>query len=101
MRLAPLLPPPPTTGTSRILRQPARQVVTLWYRAPEILMGGRDYSAPVDAWSIGCIVAEMVKLQPLFNGDCEIDELYKIFRVCGAAAQPVVRAAAAVARQGP
>jgi len=56
-------------------------VVTLWYRSPEILLGGRDYATPVDTWSIGCILGEMIKLAPMFNGDCEIDELFKIFRV--------------------
>ena len=56
-------------------------MVTLWYRSPEILLGGRDYATPVDTWSIGCILGEMIKLAPMFNGDCEIDELFKIFRV--------------------
>lgn len=56
------------------------QVVTLWYRAPEILLGSRHYSTPVDVWSVGCIFAEMVNQKPLFPGDSEIDELFKIFR---------------------
>jgi serine/threonine protein kinase len=56
------------------------QVVTLWYRAPEILLGSRHYSTPVDVWSVGCIFAEMVNQRPLFPGDSEIDELFKIFR---------------------
>jgi len=59
------------------------QVVTLWYRAPEILLGGKHYSVGVDMWSIGCIFAELVTKQPLFPGDSEIDQLYRIFRVCG------------------
>jgi len=59
------------------------EVVTLWYRAPEILLGGKHYSVGVDIWSIGCIFAELVTKQPLFPGDSEIDELYRIFRVCG------------------
>jgi serine/threonine protein kinase len=54
--------------------------VTLWYRAPEILLGARQYSTPVDVWSVGCIFAEMVNQKPLFPGDSEIDELFKIFR---------------------
>ncbi|PHU09249.1 Cell division control protein 2 -like protein [Capsicum chinense] len=58
-------------------------VVTLWYRAPEILLGSRHYSTPVDVWSVGCIFAEMVNQRPLFPGDSEIDELFKIFRVMG------------------
>jgi len=54
--------------------------VTLWYRAPEILLGSRHYSTPVDVWSVGCIFAEMVNQRALFPGDSEIDELFKIFR---------------------
>lgn len=45
------------------------QVVTLWYRAPEILLGSKTYSTPVDVWSIGCIFAEMLNHKPLFPGD--------------------------------
>jgi serine/threonine protein kinase len=56
------------------------QVVTLWYRSPEILLGGRQYSTGVDMWSVGCIFAEMCTRKPLFPGDSEIDEIFKIFR---------------------
>jgi serine/threonine protein kinase len=59
------------------------EVITLWYRAPEILMGSRQYSTPVDIWSLGCIFAEMAQKRPLFQGDSEIDQLFKIFRVLG------------------
>jgi len=45
------------------------QVVTLWYRAPEILLGSKHYSTPVDIWSIGCIFAELVMKRPLFPGE--------------------------------
>lgn len=65
------------------LRVYTHEVVTLWYRAPEILMGSRHYSTAVDIWSIGCIFAEMVLKRPLFPGDSEIDELYRIFRLRG------------------
>ena len=44
-------------------------MVTLWYRAPEILLGAKHYSTPVDIWSIGCIFAEMINQRPLFPGD--------------------------------
>ena len=51
-------------GLARAFGVPARsythEVVTLWYRAPEILLGSRYYSTPVDVWSLGCIFAEMV-----------------------------------------
>ena len=53
----------------------------MWYRAPEILLGDPKYSTPVDVWSIGAIMAEVINLQPLITGDCEIDQLYKMFRL--------------------
>ena len=59
------------------------EVVTLWYRAPEILLGTKHYSTPVDIWSVGCIFAEMAQKRPLFQGDSEIDQLFKVFRVLG------------------
>ena len=65
------------------LRTYTHEVVTLWYRAPEILLGGRQYSTGVDMWSVGCIFAEMCTRKPLFPGDSEIDEIFKIFRVLG------------------
>jgi cyclin-dependent kinase len=65
------------------LRTYTHEVVTLWYRSPEILLGGRQYSTGVDMWSIGCIFAEMATRKPLFPGDSEIDEIFKIFRILG------------------
>ena len=56
------------------------QVVTLWYRAPEVLLGSQRYSCPVDIWSVGCIMAELVTKKPLFQGDSEIDQIFRIFR---------------------
>ncbi|KAI3693373.1 hypothetical protein L6452_33208 [Arctium lappa] len=74
-------------GLARAFGIPVRtfthEVVTLWYRAPEILLGSHQYSTPVDVWSIGCIFAEMVNRSPLFPGDSEIDELFKIFKIMG------------------
>ncbi|KAI3977356.1 hypothetical protein MKX01_000269 [Papaver californicum] len=74
-------------GLARAFGIPVRtfthEVVTLWYRAPEILLGSRHYSTPVDIWSVGCIFSEMVTQRPLFPGDSEIDELFKIFRITG------------------
>ncbi|CAG7938848.1 unnamed protein product [Penicillium salamii] len=65
------------------LRTYTHEVVTLWYRSPEILLGGRQYSTGVDMWSVGAIFAEMCTRKPLFPGDSEIDEIFKIFRVLG------------------
>ena len=58
------------------------QVVTLWYRAPEVLMGV-SYATPVDIWSCGCIFAELFMRKPLFPGQYEMDQLNKIFDVIG------------------
>ncbi|XP_022776273.1 cyclin-dependent kinase G-2 isoform X2 [Durio zibethinus] len=55
-------------------------VVTLWYRAPELLLGARQYSTAIDMWSLGCIMAELLSKEPLFNGKTEFDQLDKIFR---------------------
>lgn len=74
-------------GLARAFVPPIRpfthEVVTLWYRSPEILLGCKIYSLPVDLWSIGAILAEMVTKRPLFPGDSEIDELFKICRILG------------------
>ncbi|KAG7029247.1 Cyclin-dependent kinase G-2 [Cucurbita argyrosperma subsp. argyrosperma] len=58
-------------------------VVTLWYRAPELLLGARQYSTAIDMWSLGCIMAELLSKEPLFNGKTEVDQLDKIFRTLG------------------
>lgn len=65
------------------IRQYTHEVVTLWYRAPEILLGQKAYAPGVDMWSVGTIFAEMVTKRPLWPGDSEIDELYQIFRTLG------------------
>lgn len=65
------------------VRQYTHEVVTLWYRAPEILLGSKNYATPVDMWSVGCIFSELATKNPLFPGDSEIDQLYKIFQVLG------------------
>merc|ERR550514_466978 len=59
------------------------EVVTVWYRPPEILLGSALYSVPVDLWSIGCVLAEMATGAPLFAGDSEIDTIFKIFQKLG------------------
>ncbi|KAJ8939728.1 hypothetical protein NQ314_011014 [Rhamnusium bicolor] len=72
-------------GLGRAFGVPVRvythEVVTLWYRAPEVLLGSARYSCPIDMWSLGCIFAEMATKRPLFQGDSEIDQLFRIFRV--------------------
>ncbi|CAM6090888.1 unnamed protein product [Calypogeia fissa] len=60
-------------------------VVTLWYRAPELLLGQENYkySTAVDMWSLGCIMAEILAKEPLFDGNSEIDQIDKICRILG------------------
>lgn len=74
-------------GLARAFGIPVRslthEVVTLWYRSPDVLMGSKHYSTSVDMWSIGCIFAEMVTGRPLFPGTSEKDQLLKIFVLCG------------------
>jgi cyclin-dependent kinase len=74
-------------GLARAFGIPVRsythEVVTLWYRAPDILLASRKYSTPVDIWSVGCIFAEMANGRPLFAGTSEADQLDKIFRLLG------------------
>lgn len=74
-------------GLGRAFGIPVRaythEVVTLWYRCPEVLLGGKRYSCGIDTWSIGCIFAEMASKRPLFQGDSEIDQLFKIFQKLG------------------
>lgn len=53
-------------------------VVTLWYRAPELLLGARAYTTAVDMWSVGCIFAELLQKEPLFPGRGEIDQLNRV-----------------------
>ena len=59
------------------------EVVTLWYRPPDVLLGNKTYGTTVDMWSIGCIFAEMVLGKPLFTGNSENDQLKKIFAIMG------------------
>jgi cyclin-dependent kinase 2 len=65
------------------IRPYTREVVTLWYRAPELLLGATEYSTPVDLWSVGCIFAEIVSKRALFDGESEQDQIKKIFRIMG------------------
>jgi non-specific serine/threonine protein kinase len=61
----------------------SNEVVTLWYRAPDVLLGSRTYSTTIDIWSAGCIMAEMYTGRPLFPGTTNEDQLLKIFRTMG------------------
>jgi len=65
------------------LRKYTHEVVTLWYRAPEILLGCDNYDGSCDIWSAGLIYAEMLRAAPILMGDSEIDQLLKIFTLLG------------------
>jgi serine/threonine protein kinase len=59
------------------------EVVTLWYRPPDVLLGNTHYSTAVDIWGIGCIFAEMVSGRPLFAGSNDADQVNRIFKILG------------------
>jgi len=64
-------------------------VVTLWYRAPELLLGIKEYSTFIDVWSIGCIFGEFLLMNPLFPGKSESEELDKIFKFLGTPSEKI------------
>ncbi|KAL4220893.1 Cyclin-dependent kinase 11B [Mactra antiquata] len=74
-------------GLAREYGEPLKQytpvVVTLWYRAPELLLGIKEYSTPIDMWSVGCIMAEFLVMKAIWQGKSDIDQLQKIFKDLG------------------
>lgn len=74
-------------GLSRTYTVPiknyTKEILTLWYRSPELILGAEYYSTAIDIWSIGCIMAELFMKKPLFKGDSEIGQLFKIYEVLG------------------
>jgi len=81
-------------GLARIFQAPVRPlsdngvVVTIWYRAPELLLGAKHYTKAVDIWAIGCIFAELLTTKPLFPGKennslFQEDQVEKVFKVLG------------------
>ncbi|GJE87877.1 serine/threonine-protein kinase [Phanerochaete sordida] len=69
----------------------SNEVVTLWYRAPDVLLGSRTYSTSIDVWSCGCIFAEMISGVPLFRGRDNQDQLLHIMRIIGTPEERVIR----------
>ncbi|XP_062203303.1 protein IMPAIRED IN BABA-INDUCED STERILITY 1-like [Phragmites australis] len=59
------------------------RVVTLWYRPPELLLGATAYEPSVDLWSAGCVFAEMHARRPVLQGRTEVEQIHKIFKLCG------------------
>ena len=74
-------------GLSRVYSIPIRcytkEVLTLWYRSPEMILGIGNYAIGLDIWSLGCVFGELFFKRPLFHGDSDIDQLYKIMQVFG------------------
>ncbi|KAI0642474.1 kinase-like protein [Trametes meyenii] len=88
-------------GLARLMHQPLQPlfagdkvVVTIWYRAPELLLGAKHYNKAVDIWAVGCVMAELASLRPIFKGEeakldskknvpFQKDQLLKIFEVLG------------------
>lgn len=88
-------------GLARLFQAPLRPltdvdavVVTIWYRAPELLLGAKHYTKAIDMWAIGCIFAELITSKPLFQGvererkgddrnPFQADQIDKIFRILG------------------
>ncbi|KAF8978800.1 kinase-like domain-containing protein [Cyathus striatus] len=88
-------------GLARLIYQPLQPlflgdkvVVTIWYRAPELLLGAKHYNKAIDCWAVGCVVAELASLRPIFKGEeakldskknvpFQRDQLLKIFEVLG------------------
>lgn len=72
-------------GLAKIMRgvRHTSTVVTRWYRAPEILLGDSQYTCAIDMWSVGCILGEVLKKEPIFRGKDELDQMNLIYNVCG------------------
>ncbi|KAF5480711.1 hypothetical protein F2P56_001435 [Juglans regia] len=64
-------------------RRLTSRVVTLWYRAPELLLGSTEYGDGIDLWSAGCVLAEMFVGRPIMPGRTEVEQLHRIFKLCG------------------
>lgn len=65
------------------------EIVTLWYRAPEVLLGCTHYTPAVDMWSNACIFAEMLRKQALFPGDSELQQLLHTFKLLGTPSEEI------------
>ncbi|KAK9473486.1 kinase-like domain-containing protein, partial [Dipodascopsis tothii] len=75
--------PPP--GGER--RKYTNCVVTRWYRPPELLLGERQYTTAIDMWGVGCVFGEMYVHKPILMGNSDLDQIQKIFQLCGSPTQ--------------
>ena len=60
-----------------------KNVITRWYRPPELLFGSQEYNESVDIWGLGCVLAELALQKPLFQADSDLNQICKIFEVTG------------------
>lgn len=78
-------------GLSRVFlgreKKYTTRVATLWYRAPELLLGTTSYGAEIDIWSVGCIFAELLYRKPILPGRVEMDQIKLIWNLCGTPTQ--------------
>ncbi|KAK9321992.1 kinase-like domain-containing protein [Lipomyces orientalis] len=72
-----------TKGTGPARREYTNCVVTRWYRPPELLLGERRYTSAIDLWGVGCIFGEMYKHKPILAGNSDLDQIRRIFQLCG------------------
>ena len=71
------------TSQQKAYMRMTQRVITLWYRAPELLLGTPQYDEKVDMWSAGCIFAELFTGRPVLQGKDEADQMKKIVDTCG------------------
>ncbi|KAJ2894422.1 cyclin-dependent kinase 5 [Coemansia aciculifera] len=83
------------------VRSYSHEVVTLWYRAPDVLMGSRQYDTSIDIWSVGCIFAEMSTGRPFFAGNSIDDQVLQIFKIMGTPIDTLAGAPAPTHHQQP
>ena len=62
------------------IRPYTKEIATLYYRPPEIILGSSEYSTGVDVWAAGCILAELFVKRPIFKGECDFTQLINIFK---------------------
>ncbi|KAF8320072.1 kinase-like protein [Clavulina sp. PMI_390] len=81
-------------GLARLIGTPvatySNEVVTLWYRAPDVLMGSRNYGAAIDIWACGCILAEMYLGVPIFRGKEVSEQVHSIIKILGTPSKEVI-----------
>ena len=68
-----------------------REARRLWYKAPEMLLRRSKYSEEIDMWSVGCIFAELATCAPLFYGESEIEQLFKIYSLTGTPSSEILQ----------